>query len=243
MIEPKLDALLQPLIKEGIRLVPTKDSIANYASCESKFGGSPYAEKDDVWPVCPTCAKELTFIIQIFNQEENSLFVFYYCNECFPWGLEDEEKGRWLAKIYKSPTPEKLSRIDRKIEDEYALIPCCISYSSVNILPDWDSIDTYSDEVGNLCSALDEDSPWNAYEQATLRARCLNDYATLLGGYPRFVQSQVEPKCSKCNSDLEFYAQIDSEDDADVMWGDVGLVYFFQCPKHRDEFHLELQCH
>lgn len=243
MDEEKLDALLQQLIKKGLRLVPKADEFAKQGSCESKFGGFPYAEKKDDWPVCPTCMKELTFIIQIFNENENTLFVFYYCNECFPWGLKDEVKGQWIIKIYKSPTLDKLTKVDRKTEDEYALRPCSISYSSVRVLPDWDSIDFISEEVANICRKLDKDSPWETYGQATLRAGCLNDYATLLGGYPRYVQGQAGSKCSQCNSELKFFAQIDSEDEADLMWGDIGLIYIFRCPDHNDEFHLELQCH
>ena len=115
--------------------------------------------------------------------------------------------------------------------------------SSIEALPDWEGINSASNEVSNLCCEINDDSPWEEYGEAVERAGCLNDYATLLGGYPRFVQGEVEPTCPKCNNEMEFYAQVDSEEEANIMWGDVGLVYFFRCPQHKNEFRLELQCH
>lgn len=243
MSQEKLDTLLQPLIKSALKLDPKSDPAAGQASCESKFGGLPYAESGDTWPSCPKCKKELTFINQILDEKESQLFTFYYCNDCFPWGLGDEEKGQWLVKLYKEPSNEKLITITRNSEEEFPPVPCKVIASSVNVLPDWEGLDSASQEAGDLCSEINDDSPWDAYEEAVARSGCLDDYATLLGGYPRFVQGEAIPSCPICNSNMEFYAQIDSEDEANIMWGDVGLVYFFRCPEHKNEFKFELQCH
>lgn len=243
MSKEKLDRLLKPLIKNAVKLNLKADSSAAKACCESKFGGLPYAEKGNIWPSCPTCKRQLTFINQISDESEQMLFVFYYCNDCFPWGLGDEEKGQWLVHLYNNPSAEKLIEIERDADDEYALTPCKVTSSKVCVLPDWEALDSASNEAGELCCEIDSESPWEVYEEATERAGCLNEYATLLGGYPRYVQGEACPKCSECNSEMKFYAQVDSEDEANLMWGDVGLVYFFRCPQHKDKFQLELQCH
>lgn len=243
MNKEKLDVLLTSLVKKAIKLEPKADKAASLASCESKFGGLPYAETGDAWPSCPACKKELTFVSQLRDESEQQLFVFYYCNECFPWGLGDEEKGQWLVRLYKEPSTEKMVEINRGCDDEFAPTPCKVISSSVDVLPDWESIDSVSGDVGDLCCKLDDDSPWEEYERSVEEAGCLNDYATLLGGYPRFVQGAAGFKCPQCNTEMVFYAQIDSEDEASVMWGDVGVVYFFRCPQHKAEFQLELQCH
>lgn len=243
MQKEKLDHLLKPLIKKATQLEPVVDESAAAASCESKFGGQPYAEAGDAWPVCPCCENELSFVNQIFDETEQQLCVFYYCNECTPWGLEDEEKGQWQVKLYKDPSNSKITAISRSSDDEYALTPCRVEVTTVDVLPDWDGLDSVSEEVSSLCCEINEDSPWEEYEEAVNRAGCLNDYASLLGGYPRYVQGEAQPMCSVCDAEMSFYAQVDSEDDADLMWGDVGLVYFFRCPTHLNEFHLELQCH
>lgn len=243
MSKEKLDGLLRPLIKKAIKLEPKADESALQVSYESKFGGMPYAERGDVWPSCPTCKKELTFVSQLFDEDEQQLFVFYYCNKCFPWGLGKEEDGQWLVRLYKEPSLEKMAEINRSSDDEFAPTPCKVISSSVEVLPDWEGLDSVSKEAGVLCSKINDDSPWEEYEEAVERAGCLSDYATLLGGYPRFVQGEAIHNCPQCNTEMEFYAQLDSEDEANIMWGDVGLVYFFRCPQHKTEFQLELQCH
>ncbi|MFC3151472.1 DUF1963 domain-containing protein [Litoribrevibacter euphylliae] len=243
MSKDKLDSLLKSLVRKALKLELKADKSALAPSCESKFGGLPYAESGDHWPSCRTCKKELTFINQILDEEEQQLFVFYYCNECFPWGLDDEEKGQWVVKLYKQPSSKKLTDIKRSSEDEFAPVPCSVETTSVEVLPDWESLDSVSEEVSDLCCKVNDDSPWEEYEDAVERTGCLDDYATLLGGYPRFVQGEAEFVCPKCSAEMVFYAQVDSEDEANIMWGDVGLVYFFRCPEHKDEFQLELQCH
>lgn len=243
MSKEKLDGLLKPLVRKAIKLEPSADKAASVASSESKFGGAPYAETGDTWPSCPTCKRELTFINQIHDEIEQKLFVFYYCHKCFPWGLSGEEKGQWLVKLYKEPSSDKIAELNRNSDDELAPTPCKVTTSTVEVLPDWESIDSASKEVSDLCCKMNDDSPWEEYEKAVERAGCLNDYATLLGGYPRFVQGEASPACPLCNEEMKFYAQVDSEDEANIMWGDVGLVYFFRCPEHINEFQLELQCH
>lgn len=242
MSKDRLDSLLKPLVRKALKLEPRKDRSALAPSCESKFGGLPYAESGDLWPSCPICEKELTFVNQIRDEEEQ-LFVFYYCNVCFPLGLDDDEKGMWLIRLYERPSIEKLHEIKRSSEDKSTPVPCKVVVSPVKVLPDWDGIDSASEEASDLCCNIRGDSPWEVYDEAVERAGCLNDYATILGGYPRFVQSEARYKCSKCGSDMVFYAQIDTEGEANIMWGDVGLVYFFRCPEHKNEFQFELQCH
>jgi len=243
MSKEELAIILKPLIKKAKLFKPKADSGASLASIESKFGGAPYAELNDFWPSCSSCNKELTFINQIHNKDDRQLLVFYYCNECFPWGLGDEERGQWLIKLYKEPSPEKITSISRSSDDEFAPIPCKVIASSVEVLPDWEGLDSVSEIAGNLCCKINDDSPWEEYDEAVARSGCLNEYATLIGGYPRFVQGEASPTCPKCDTDMIFYAQIDSEDEPSIMWGDIGLVYLFHCPEHKNEFQIELQCH
>lgn len=243
MSQDNLDILLTPLIREAVILDPIRSSDAEDAAISSKFGGEPYAQSSDVWPVCPSCKNELVFVSQ-FNKEENDeLFTFFYCFECFPWGLPDEEKGQWVIRRYKMPSMTQYKKITPSQTNEYSPIPCTTHAKTVRVLPDWEGLESFSIDAENLCCELDSDNPWEEYNSAFLRNRCLDDYATLVGGYPRWVQGEAVNKCSTCGEELQFLAQIDSEDSAGIMWGDVGLVYLFQCNNHPDEFHLELQCH
>lgn len=238
--QKKLDKLLKPFIKKATLFIAHSDDSALELSYKSKLGGTPYAENNDTWPICPSCTNKLTFVAQIYNEDEDSLFVFFYCHECFPWGLDNEKKGEWIVKSYEHPSCEKWVEISQNEKDEFAPSPCTLTASNINVLPDWEALDA---EASNLCSRINDDDPWDAYEGAVERAECLNNYATLLGGYPRFVQGESSPTCPECKTEMEFYAQIDSEDEANMMWGDAGLVYFFRCPQHKNLFQFELQCH
>lgn len=169
MGKKELYDLLKPLIRKAVKLEPEADGSALLASCESKFGGMPYAETGDVWPSCPTCKKELTFVDQIYHEDELQLFVFYYCNECFPWGLGDEEKGQWLVKLYKKPVAGKMVAINRGADDEFAPRPCRVVSSSVEVLPDWEGLESASEEISDLCCKINDDAPWEEDEDAVRR--------------------------------------------------------------------------
>jgi len=83
---------LTPIVKE-VTILELDDSTAPKHT-SSYFGGNPYAEEGDIWPICPTCEKALDFICQMnFKDCEHEsrpkigLFSFFYCYECHPFGL------------------------------------------------------------------------------------------------------------------------------------------------------------
>lgn len=240
MSKSKLDALLKPLIKPALKLTAKSDKGAIHGCCSNKFGGMPYGEAQDQWPVCAMCKDELTFIVQIEYQEENRLFCFFYCWQCFSWGGPDELGGEWIMRVYENPKEEKRVELVRKTKDEYQITPCTIETSTVNVLPAWEVID---ENISDYCCEIDEeDCPMFEYFRAVVRNGCLNDNATLLHGYPRIIQNEIVNHCPICNSEMEFLMQIDSEAEAEFTWGDCGLVYFYRCKEHKSELIMELQC-
>lgn len=240
-MQEKLLNLLKPYIKTAVELKPEPDNAAIAASTGSKFGGMPYSESGCSWPGCPNCANALTFVAQLNKKVNNSLYVFYYCLDCFPWGLGSEEKGQWLVQKFPEPSMDKYQKIDCQ-ESGAEITPCLVSEVEVKVLPDWDGLDSEIPGVSDLCSQINNESPWDAYDLAIKELGCIDDCATLIGGYPKLIQGEIGAICQICSADMEFLAQIDSEDEANLMWGDVGSVYLFQCSEHQSEFHLELQC-
>lgn len=51
-----------------------------------------------------------------------------------------------------------------------------------------------------------------------------------LGGKPLWIQGEQNPDCIKCKKPMEFIAQIDTDDDVEIMFGDTGSLYAFYCP-------------
>lgn len=238
----KLIELLQPYVRPAVALKVIADESAIGASVKSKFGGAPYAEANDKWPVCPVCKNELTFITQLQDRENDALQVFYYCLECLPWGLDDEEEGEWAVRSYLNPSMQKYVAVPAP-EKNSEIVPCSVIEHDVQALPDWESLDSLVPGADELCDKINSEDPWDAHTEAVEALGCIADIFTMVGGYPHYVQGQVQAKCGKCKQEMEFFAQIDSEDQANLMWGDMGSVYLFRCKEHQDQFHLELQCY
>jgi hypothetical protein len=49
------------------------------------------------------------------------------------------------------------------------------------------------------------------------------------GGEPLWVQSEEKLACPKCKKLMKFAAQIDSDEDAGIQFGDLGTLYAFFC--------------
>lgn len=233
--------VLRPHVKSVLQLEPKADAAAKNPDINSKFGGSPYAESGCDWPGCKTCSSKLTFVAQLKKHEDNSLYVFYYCFDCSPWGMSDEERGQWLVQRFSAPSMNKYQKIDCP-ESDFEMIPCSVSEVEVKVLPDWEGLDSEIPEASDLRSQIDKKSLWDDYDLAVKELGCIDDCITVIGGYPKFIQGEAGGTCPICSRNMKFLAQIDSEDEAGLMWGDVGSVYLFQCDEHPSEFHLELQC-
>lgn len=238
-----LENLVKPIIRIATKLEilpaskPPKNSQLN-----SHFGGQPYFEKGEIWPISKN-DNNLEFIFQIFNSADLQLpksielIQFYYDWDEFPW---DTSSDGWLVKIYKKTEKENLILIDKPSElGKYKY--CDITFQSINSLPDWEGIDLHSNDASKLSCVLDEDEPWESYDQIVRKLIGEQDYQSQLGGYPKWVQGESTPKDNEGNI-MKLLFQIDSEENAGLMWGDVGLIYVFYDEK-AEKIEFTLQCH
>lgn len=129
MQHDQLDELLKPLVRQARVLTPHRSRAAESAGTETKFGGAPYAEAGDGWPECRTCKNDLVFVAQLRDDSLNGLLVFFYCFECFPWGLDNEEEGQWVIRHYAAPSGDRLEKIVPAREQQFTVNPCAVSES------------------------------------------------------------------------------------------------------------------
>ncbi len=239
-----LIGLLKPLIRPCTAInVQTASSPPENSQLRSHFGGQPYFEKGSEWPKTKS-GNHLDFVCQIFNKEDfelpNSiqLIQFFYNWEDSPWETANEG---WVLKIHKKLNHQDLITIapPSKLEKQKY---CEIEFQPNNSLPDFESLSTYNANAEKLCQLLDWDNEWEYYDQIN-RELLGEDTETdsRLGGYPNWVQGEEIPLDSKGNP-TKFLFQIDSEDNADIMWGDVGIVYFFY-DEVSEKIEFILQCH
>lgn len=209
---------------------------------KSHFGGQPYFKKGDQWPHSKT-GKPMDFVFQVFNHpwiampDSIELIQFYYDWEEGAWNTENDG---WLVKIHKEIHKEDMVSIEKpKVlgRSKY----CEIDFHSVKSLPNWEGLDQVDYNAQKLSCILNEDEPWDAYTKISEE---LTDDAGLhsqLSGYPQWVQGDATP-LDKNGEPLPLLFQIDSEEHANIMWGDSGLVYVFY-DTDTDKVHFELQCY
>jgi uncharacterized protein YwqG len=238
-----LENLVKPIIRTATKLeISSASRPPENSQLISHFGGQPYFEKRELWPKSKN-GKNLGFIFQVFNStdlqlpESIELIQFYYDWDEFPW---DTSNDGWFVKIYKKIEKENIEFIDKPSELERSKY-CEIKFSSTKSLPDWEGIDLYCNNASKLSCVLDEDEPWDSYDQIVTKLIGEQDYQSQLGGYPRWVQGESTPKDNEDNS-MKLLFQIDSEDNAGLMWGDVGLIYVFYDEKS-GKIEFTLQCH
>lgn len=238
-----LEKLIVPLIRAATKIeVQSASMPPKNAHLLSHFGGQPYFEKGEKWPMTRS-GRNMQFIFQVFNEEglelpqEIKLIQFFYDWEEFPWDTTDDG---WLVKIYKELDVKNIVNIPRPAELDESKY-CAIKFKPIKALPDWEGIDAACDKASAVSCALNSEEPWDAYENAVKRLVGEEDYLSQLGGYPKWVQGESTPK-NKNGEHMKLLFQIDSEENAELMWGDVGLVYVFYDEKS-GETAFNLQCH
>ncbi len=237
----KLKNSLQPLIKNCYRITAQRMNFLPELADTSRFGGPAYSEEGSLNPVCSTCKEPLSFVFQyradpVANKGE--LIQFFYCFACSPWGGKKEE-GQWLMRSFVSADKNKFCPGAGECGD---LQPCICKISKVKMLPDFETLEEMGHESVKICDKIDKDDPWDVYEETCLAMGCEIEPFSSIGGYPIWIQGHSEKICPECKKPMEFIAQIDSEAEAGIMWGDAGCVYLFRCPQHPRCTAMEMQC-
>jgi uncharacterized protein YwqG len=238
-----LENLVKPLVKPAIKINVEKASRPpENSQLNSHFGGQPFFEQGEKWPMSNN-EKPLQFIFQIYNREglelpdTIELVQFYYSSEEYPW--ETDQDG-WLVKIYKKINKNNIALIERPTGLEQSKY-CEVTFNSVPSLPHWEGLSSHGDAAFKLSCVLNEKEPWANYDEVVNKLVGEQEYQSQLAGYPMWVQGESTPNDSKGNP-MKLLFQIDSEDNAGLMWGDAGLVYvFYEEETGRIEF--TLQCH
>lgn len=214
----------------------------NDAALRSQFGGEPYFEEGAEWPRSGS-GRAMDFVFQVFNGSANvlpdhiELVQFFYDHEEFPTYTDEEG---WAVKIFKKLDKNKMVSLPRPAELD-AMPYCEISCKSVLSLPDWEGICEYVPELEKALLAINNDEPWEVYDSIAAKITGNTYYQSQLGGFPKWVQGESTPLNSR-EEPVMLLFQIDSEDNAGIMWGDMGLIYvFYDLIDNRIWF--EMQCH
>lgn len=225
---------------------------------KSKFGGRPYFENGESWPLCKKCQQPEFFICQLDMRECPAtgladyfqLVSFFYCWKCFPW---DPEQPGWTLMHHRQPSIEKALKIEMPPLPKQGMLakfiegepkptkPCSITFTQFKSYPQMDEIDEFGDEDDR--DLLDENDIADEYYELIeeLEERKM-DYDTIIGGWAEWIQSLPEIRCEKCQNQMDQLMQIGSEAKANIMFGDAGAAYFHFCKSHPELVKFCIQC-
>lgn len=179
----------------------------------------------------------------------NGLLLFFFDGECEAWGFSPEDAGSFavlyapqLDALVRTPAPsaERRGMLKHFFAKPTTYVasyePCQIAFAVTQSLPTRPNGVVMTEEESDAYSALVESNPNNSRHQ--------------LLGWPYVVQGDMELECQLvtnglyCGNSEGFNApaakqlepgaadwrlllQVDTDDNASMMWGDCGLIYYW----------------
>jgi uncharacterized protein YwqG len=238
--------------KQAVALIAGDKSKVALPLGQSKLGGRPDTPPDFNWPTKDD--KPLSFIAQINLSElpaiessqlpTHGLLSFFYNNEV--WGFDPKDKGGFQVFYFAEvnhlrqllPPPavveKKFFGMFSKSTAVHEFATCSLTPEIILTLPyNLDGIELSDEQSSNYCNLLDDIGGQHR-----------------LFGHPVLVQNEMELECELVTNGLycgdatgykdpraaeleknchhwKLLLQINSEDNADMMWGDLGMLYFW----------------
>jgi uncharacterized protein YwqG len=224
----QIEALLKPLLKPVTRIKTEKADMPGYnTQLKSHFGGHPYFNQGEEWPKSKN-GRPLEFVLQVFSEpgfalpDNVKLVQFYFDFDEFPY--ETNGDG-WLLKIYENDDWSNITYIE-KPEGLNECKYCEIKFENGLSLPDMQAIDDEHNDIARLLDIVDPDDPYEIYNGIVHELTGYGSGGHQLGGYPYWIQSDETPADENGNVS-QLLLQIDSDDNAGLMWGDAGILYLY----------------
>lgn len=223
---------LLPLVRKKTRLVLFETKDARNSQFISHFGGIPYFEKEETWPVNPKTENPLDFIFQIVNNggiempAEIKVLQFFYDWDEQPW---NSNEGGWLVKTYSAISKENAVTVEKPLELPDSSF-CTIQFRPGKSLPDWETIFDIDPSIAEIATQMDSEEPWLPYDSMAIEITSDYENNSWVGGYAAWKQGEATPKENGVR--FELLAQIESEERAGLVWGDSGSIYLFYNPEN-----------
>ncbi len=245
---------LQPLLRNTIRLFQKETDENDIAIGQTKIGGNPDMPTEIGWVTetnsekQETVTKPLSFVAQINLSEISSfdtenllpktgMLYFFYSAEQDAWGFDYSDKNKFKV-IYWNGDQSELSRKEfpSDLQDYSCFKPCSVKIKSEISLPS-NGHHVYDDFTDG-----EDDTFWEeVYDNGNINK---------LLGYSDIIQNEMELECELVTNGLycgdstgyndvrakalepnaknwRLLLQIDSNEENEMMWGDVGRLYFW----------------
>lgn len=235
----------------AIKTAPINEKQAKVVS--SRIGGQPDLPPDFTWPRCDNGS--MSFIAQIdlddaakYDKESllppKGILYFFYDQTQQTWGFDPKDKGNWLVHYFDGDVRDlKPMPFPGDIDEDARFHATSADFSEEITLPPFESI--FIDKLKLSKNDRDKYFDWmidQSKNMAEVRHKLL--------GYPDIIQNEMQTECQLVSNGLYcgdssgyhdpraealikdseewiLLLQIDSDDNAAMMWGDVGRLYFW----------------
>jgi hypothetical protein len=227
----------------------------------SQFGGAPALTTDEAWPNCGGCGEPIDLFLQLDGRDTPpgspwhgpDLLQVFYCRAC---EVDHEGWAPFAASHLLRRVPahvvtaggEEQTDLSRKAIVEWVPfddLPATAEHDALGLRLQYDfkarQVAVRCDELGVFLPGLDLDAK-DAEGREIAEAVSEAAAGDKLGGWPCWVQGVEYPACPSCGASMHLVFQIDSEDNLDHMFGDVGCAHVTQCPQHPDVLALAWAC-
>ena len=212
----------------------------------SKLGGAPDVRSGFAWP--QRAGRPLQFLAQVnladvarfpcaSDLPSSGLLSFFYDAAEMPWGFDPKDRGSWVVRY------EGDAAAFRSMEPPAdAFVECVLEASEVETLPP-DDQEEGGGEDGPQHRLLGHPSPI----QGEMELECQLASNGVYVGDPSGYEGPRAKALAAGAADWRLLLQLDSDDDAAMMWGDLGRLYFWitgDALRRRafDECWMVLQC-
>jgi uncharacterized protein YwqG len=217
----------------------------------NKIGGLPMASSDFQWPKWND--KPLAFLCQIdletmpksdctMELPSKGLLYFFYDAAQSTWGFDPKDRGSWKVIFVRKSTELKPIAAPFGLSKNSIYIEKYINLSELRTYPDYQDErvtqlaldDLQGDEYAELCLSVFGNQPAHhffGYPSAIQgNDMDLESHLVSNGIYLGNADGYKDPKVKESESgryDWRLLLQLDSDDDAGMMWGDLGMLYFW----------------
>jgi uncharacterized protein YwqG len=216
----------------------------------TRLGGRPLLEPDEEWPEYLDTPLSFLALVDLAELRDltagtglprSGLLNFFYETDEQAWGFDPADRGSWRV-LAADPTTAEL-RVEPDGTPRFPEIP--LAGRRIATLPGWEE-DVSAQIMGTpdgrvddrhvvLSEQLDAMAPagprhrlsgWPDLEQAPWQLECQLASHGLYVGTPEGYGDPRAVALKPGADDWVMLVQIDSDDDAGWMWGDVGKLYF-----------------
>ena len=238
----------ESVLRNTIRIYLSKQDESEISIGTSKFGGKPDLPVGAEWPTEDN-SKPLAFIAQINLREvvsldsgellpKSGILYFFYASEQDAWGFDPKDKNKFRV-IYYDGVLDGVQRQEfpKLLPKHSQFIPNKVRLASEISFP------SLLSNLLNFLSEEEQDKFLKIFEQE-------KGGINKILGYADEIQGEMELECElvanglycgdqtgyedpkrkdleRNKSNWRLLLQVDSNDEAGMMWGDAGRIYFW----------------